>query len=93
MAENLYNVELQVGPQGRIVIPASLRRAWNIKTGEIFLAHLENDRLVLERPEQVLQRIKARFANLRRQASLADELITERRNAAQHEETTLVGDA
>lgn len=85
MADYLQPVELQIGPQGRVVIPASLRRAWQLKSGEILLAHLEEDRLILERRAQVLQRVKARFAGLRNCPSLADELIAERRLAANQE--------
>ena len=82
MTEHLPGVALHIGPQGRVVIPASLRRAWKLKSGEVLLARLEADRLVLERPAQVVQRIKERFASLRNQSSLADELMVERRAAA-----------
>ncbi len=68
-------------------IPASLRRAWKLKSGEVLLARLEEDRLVLERPAQVLQRVKERFASLRNQPSLADELMAERHSTAQREDT------
>jgi AbrB family looped-hinge helix DNA binding protein len=86
MAETLDTVILQIGPQGRMVIPASLRRAWKIKAGDIFLARIENDRLVLERPAHIVQRIKGRFAALQNQPSLADELMVERRSAAGQED-------
>ena len=85
MAENRSIVELQVGPQGRVVIPANLRQAWPIKTGEILMARLEDDRLILEKPAHIVQRTKDRFAALRGQPSLADELIAERRREAGHE--------
>ncbi len=82
MPENLSIIELQVGPQGRVVIPASLRQAWQIKTGETLMAHLEDDRLILEKPAHILQRAKGRFAALHGQPSLADELIAERHRQA-----------
>lgn len=44
MAEASDTVILQVGPQGRMVIPASLCCAWKIKTGDILLARIEDDR-------------------------------------------------
>jgi hypothetical protein len=67
------------------VIPASLRRAWPIESGQVLIARLEGDRLVFEKPAQVLQRVKGRFAALRGQPSLADELVAERRAEARRE--------
>jgi AbrB family looped-hinge helix DNA binding protein len=78
-------VELQVGRQGRVVIPAALRQAWPLSSGDTLLARLEDGRLVLEKPAQVMQRVKQRYAALREQPSLADELIAERRAAAQED--------
>ena len=78
-------VEVQVSPQGRVVITAELRKAWQIEAGDILLARLENDRLILEKPAQIVRRIKARFAFLQNQPSLADELIAERHAAAEVE--------
>jgi bifunctional DNA-binding transcriptional regulator/antitoxin component of YhaV-PrlF toxin-antitoxin module len=86
MAESIQPVELHVGPQGRLVIPARLRRVWHIEPGEVLLARLENDRLILEKPTQILQRVKERYAALRSQPSLADELIAERRAEAKRED-------
>jgi len=88
MAETSDTVVIQIGPQGRMVIPASWRRAWKIKSGDVFLARIENDRLVLERPAHIVQRIKGRFAALQNQPSLADELMVERRNAAGQEDVS-----
>lgn len=82
MAQMAEATELHVGPQGRVVIPAELRRAWKLESGEVLLARLENDRLVLERPAQVIERVKQRFAHLRGGPSMADELIAERRREA-----------
>ena len=86
VTEKTLIVELMVGPQGRVVIPANLRRAWQLTTGEVLMAHLENDRLILEKPAQIAQRAKTRYAGLLGQPSLVDELIAERRRAAELEE-------
>jgi bifunctional DNA-binding transcriptional regulator/antitoxin component of YhaV-PrlF toxin-antitoxin module len=85
MSEQLNAVEVQVGPQGRLVIPAALRRAWQVESGQVLIARLEGERLVLEKPAQILQRLKRRFAALHGQPSLADELIAERRVEARRE--------
>ena len=34
-------IELQVGRQGRVVIPAALRQLWQIRSGDTLLARLE----------------------------------------------------
>ncbi|WP_456377258.1 AbrB/MazE/SpoVT family DNA-binding domain-containing protein [Thiolapillus sp.] len=40
--------EVQVGAQGRVVIPAALRKAMNLKPGERLVARVEGNRLILE---------------------------------------------
>lgn len=77
--------EVQIGPQGRLVIPAPLRKALNLQTGEILVAHIENESLVFEKPETIKRRLKARFAHIPQETSLADELIAERRKEAERE--------
>ena len=84
MADRKYN-EVRVGPQGRLVIPASIRREMGIAPGEILIARTKNGQLVLEKPDQVLARLKETFANVPSDVSLADELITERREEAHRE--------
>ena len=77
--------EVRVGVQGRVVIPAHLRRALGILPGQVLLARAEDGRLVLERPEQVLSRLYARVEMVPPGVSLADELIADRREAARNE--------
>ncbi|MEZ4771204.1 MAG: AbrB/MazE/SpoVT family DNA-binding domain-containing protein [Caldilineales bacterium] len=86
MPDNTPIVEIQVGAQGRVVIPASLRHAWQVTGGDTLVARLEGDRLVLEKPAHVVRRVKDRFAALHGQTSLADELIAERRREAQQDD-------
>ncbi len=73
--------EVRVGPQGRIVIPASLRRAAGIKPGDSLTARLDEGRLVLERRADVVTRLRRRFAEASG-VSLAEELLRERREEA-----------
>jgi AbrB family looped-hinge helix DNA binding protein len=77
--------EIRVGPQGRLVIPASIRREMGIVPGEILIARAKDGQLVLEKPDQVLARLKETFANVPSDVSLADELIAERRAEAKRE--------
>jgi hypothetical protein len=46
---------------------------------------MEEGRLILEKTETIKQRLKARFAHLPPTASLAEELIAERREEAKQE--------
>ena len=86
MPENTPIVEIQIGAQGRVVIPASLRHVWQVTGGDTLVARLEDDRLILEKPAHVVRRVKDRYAALQGQASLADELIAERHREAQQDE-------
>ncbi|MGH8520623.1 MAG: AbrB/MazE/SpoVT family DNA-binding domain-containing protein [Gammaproteobacteria bacterium] len=72
-------------PQGRLVIPAALRRTLGFEPGDTLVAHLEEGRLVLEKPETIKRRLKARFARLPKGKSLAAELLAERRDEAKRE--------
>ncbi|MBI2917078.1 MAG: AbrB/MazE/SpoVT family DNA-binding domain-containing protein [Chloroflexi bacterium] len=78
--------EVRIGPQGRVVIPAQLRLALSLHTGDTLIARAEDGRLVLETREHILARIRARFAHVPPGVSLADELIAERRAEARREE-------
>ena len=77
--------EIRIGPQGRLVIPASLRRALGIEPGDVMVARIEDGRLVLESREAILARLQARFAVVPTEIDLAKELIEERRGEARRE--------
>ncbi|MEE4302203.1 MAG: AbrB/MazE/SpoVT family DNA-binding domain-containing protein [Pseudomonadales bacterium] len=79
------STELRIGPQGRIVIPASLRRALGLAPGDRLVVRAEGGALVLERPDAALRRLQARFDGVRDGVSLAEELIAERRAEAARE--------
>jgi AbrB family looped-hinge helix DNA binding protein len=81
------NTTLEVGPQGRIVIPASIRKALNIETGATLVARIEDGRLVLETQNQLLNQFYSRFAQARMQPgeSIVDELIAEHRSESARE--------
>jgi AbrB family looped-hinge helix DNA binding protein len=85
MATSVVKNEVQLGPQGRLVIPVHLRRALDLKPGDRLIARKEGDSIVLERPENMIKRLQARFAGVPADASLVDELIAERRAEAARE--------
>lgn len=84
MKERSQSVEVNLGRQGRLVIPAALRRSLGFE-GDTLVARDEAGRLVLEKPETIKQRLKARFALVPQDRSLADELIAERREEGKRE--------
>ena len=85
MAQLPEPAEIRVGPQGRLVIPASLRRTLGIDPGDTLVIRLEDNRLVLEKRETILARLRDRFRRVPPDLSLADELIRERREEARRE--------
>ena len=76
---------VHVGPQGRIVIPAHIRDALDIRPGQDLIARVEDGRLVLERREQIIARLQDMFTQASRGVSQVDELIAERRDEARRE--------
>ena len=78
-------VELSVGKQGRIVIPANLRKQLAIQAGSHLIAWVENGRLILETKKQLWQSIHAACNNIPQDTDLAQELIEERKTAAKKE--------
>lgn len=78
--------EVRIGPQGRLVVPATIRESLQLRPGDKLIARVEDGRLVLEKREHVIARLRAHFANVPQGVSLADELIAERRAEALREE-------
>jgi AbrB family looped-hinge helix DNA binding protein len=85
MASNPSNKEIQIGAQGRLVIPAALRKALNLKPGDRLVARQDGEALVLERREAIEKRLQDRFRPIPGEVSLVDELIAERRAEAAKE--------
>ena len=78
MATDFQN-EIRLGAQGRLVIPAVLRKALHLKPGDRLIARQVGDSLILERRETVVKRLQGLYAHIPKDVSLVDELITERR--------------
>lgn len=77
--------QVKLGPQGRLVIPAAIRDALDLKPGDDLVLAIEQGRLLLESRSHRLQRLQARVAALTCGVSLADELLRERRAEAARE--------
>ena len=78
-------IEVTVGPQGRLVVPALLRRRLGIDVGDVLVARAQDDRLVLERRDAILARVRGRLAAVPDDVSMVEELIAERREEAKRE--------
>ncbi|HEX8818256.1 MAG TPA: AbrB/MazE/SpoVT family DNA-binding domain-containing protein [Terriglobales bacterium] len=77
---------MRINENGRVVIPASFRKALGMNAGDEIVLRIEDDEL---RISTLKQRIERARRSVRRYVkpgrSLADELIAERREAAKHE--------
>jgi AbrB family looped-hinge helix DNA binding protein len=79
-------VPLRIGPQGRVVIPAELRRELGLEPGETLMARVDSGRLVLERRGEILSRLRSELREATPPGtSMVDELIAERRAEARRE--------
>ena len=77
---------VRVSQNGRVVIPASFRRTLGIKVGDEVLLRIRDDELRITTQQRRIQRAQRRARrHLTAGASLVDELLAERREAAQDE--------
>ena len=83
LSEHVVNV----GPQGRIVIPARIRRELGLGEGTALALRTEGGRLILEPRGEVLRRMRERYSRIAGKERLADELIRDRRAEARREST------
>ena len=75
---------LRLGLQGRVVIPADLRERLSLRPGDVMVASVEDDRLVIRPRRAVEEELWGLFDGLDR--DLADELIRERREEARRDD-------
>jgi AbrB family looped-hinge helix DNA binding protein len=77
---------MRVNENGRVVIPASYRKALGIKAGDEVILRMEDDELRITTMKRRLERARRRIRQyVKPGVSLADELIAERRAAAKRE--------
>jgi len=75
-----------VGAKGRVVLPASIRHALGLVEGTELLARVEEGAVVLEPRVAAIGRLQALVrASVGQRASLADDLISERRAEARRQ--------
>jgi AbrB family looped-hinge helix DNA binding protein len=76
---------VEVGPKGRVVIPASIRRELGIAEGSQLVALVEGGGVVLLPRAEVKRRLRGMFAGVG--ASMSAELVRERRREARREDS------
>ncbi|WP_211141494.1 AbrB/MazE/SpoVT family DNA-binding domain-containing protein [Mycobacterium haemophilum] len=76
---------LMLGQQGRLVIPADIRTALGLAPGDRLHLHVTGRRLVLERPQDAVTELRALAAEVPKDRSLVEELLADRRLAAEAE--------
>jgi AbrB family looped-hinge helix DNA binding protein len=76
----------RVNENGRVVIPASYRKALGIKAGDEVILRMKDGELRITTMKRRLERAQRRVRQyVKPGVSLADELIAERREAARRE--------
>lgn len=71
-----------VGKQGRLVIPAEVRKALGLAPGDELHLHVAGRRLVLERQKDAVAELQGLGSKVPKSRSLVKELLAERRLAA-----------
>jgi AbrB family looped-hinge helix DNA binding protein len=76
----------KLGEDGRVVIPARVRKELNLKPGDTLVIESDDQGLHLRSMDQVIREVQASFAPYRKPGvSVVDELIAERREEAAQE--------
>jgi AbrB family looped-hinge helix DNA binding protein len=71
---------------GRVVLPAEIRRAMQLKKGDTLVLELKGDELRMRSSRAALRRIQESLRSLRIEGSIVDGLIAERRREARMED-------
>jgi AbrB family looped-hinge helix DNA binding protein len=80
------SVKVRLGPDGRVVIPATMREALALKEGDVLFARLEGGEIKLLTAQAAMHRAQAIVRQFVPEGvSLVDELIADRRREAARE--------
>lgn len=80
----MQEVSVALGQNGRVVIPANIRKQMNLQQGQRLRLMLDGDQLILKKTTDIISKLQNRFSSV--PESLANELIAERRQEAKQEE-------
>jgi AbrB family looped-hinge helix DNA binding protein len=88
----IEGIKSRINENGRIVVPAVIRKAMGLKLGDSVVLSLEEGVLRIEPQLAKIRRIQGEFKAFANPASLAsDELIAERREEARSETEEWLG--
>lgn len=77
---------MRINENGRVVIPASFRKALGIDCGDEIILRMEDDELRITTLKNRVARAQRRIGRyLGKGARLSDELVADRRAASSHE--------
>ncbi len=85
MAEPELMEHLRIGAQGRVVLPAVLRKALGLVQGDELVARIVDGSLVLERRDTIERRLRARYAPAAAARSLSGALLADRQRESRAE--------
>jgi AbrB family looped-hinge helix DNA binding protein len=81
------SADLVVNQQGRVTIPAQIRREAGIEAGTPLVVYVEDGRVVIETRARLAQRLRREIAeSWTGEGSVVDELIADRRAEAARED-------
>jgi AbrB family looped-hinge helix DNA binding protein len=82
-----HTERITIGDRGRVVLPSSVRAALGLEAGMTMLVTVEEDGSLRLRPYRtVADDSRGLYAKLAKRRSLVDELLDERRAAAEREQ-------
>ena len=82
----MNDVHMRLNENGRVVIPAALRAALGVKAGDELVMRFEDEELRITTLKRRIERAQNHVRKFAKPgASLVDELIAMRREAAKHE--------
>lgn len=80
-----FHVQLQVGQDGRVLIPVEMRRLMKLGADGKVNAEIIDGELKLFSPAVALEKLQSLFDPVRGSGSIVDELLAERRAEAARE--------
>ena len=82
-------IRTKLGKAGRVSIPTTFRKNLHLEAGDDIILHMEDNIIYLTTAEQALKtlqnKVRKHMLSTGQNISLADELISLRRNEAKHE--------
>ena len=80
------SARVQLGQQGRLVIPAEIREQMGVQPGDTLVLFMEDGHLVVDTPDHMISELQEKFRrSIPPGVSLVDELIAERREEFRRE--------